>query len=71
MLLANGALSGINAPFQKNKITCLHLAAKNNNMEMVRLLLEKGSNPNIRSREQMLPIDETTDESVFCKIGYE
>ena len=65
MLLANGAQSGINAPFQKNKITCLHLAAKNGNIEIVRLLLEKGSNPNIKSREQKLAIEETTDEEVF------
>ena len=65
ILLANGALSGINATFQKNKITCLHIAAKNNNAEMVELLLEKGSNPNLRSRDDKLAIDEATDEKVF------
>ena len=68
ILLANGALSGINATFQKDQITCLHLAAKNNNVEMVKLLLEKGSNPNLRSKQQKLAIDETTNEEV-CLIS--
>lgn len=69
ILLTNGALSGINATFQKNRITCLHLAARNNNKEIVQLLLESGSNPNIRSREQKLAIDETTSDEVVYYLS--
>lgn len=56
LLLANGAASGINALFQKKGTSCLHIAAKNGNKEMVELLLDKGGNPNLKNREGETPV---------------
>ena len=64
LLLSNGAVSGINAIFQKSGTTCLHIAVKNGNIEMVRLLLDMGSNPNLKAKNNKKPIEETTNEEV-------
>ncbi len=71
LLLSNGAVSGINAVFQKNDISCLHIAAKNGNTEMVKLLLENGSNPNQRSKGNKLASDETDNEEVLLNRKYD
>lgn len=41
------------------------MAAKNGNKEMVKLLLENGSNPNQRSKGNKLASDEADDEEVL------
>ncbi len=69
--MSNGAVSGINAVFQKNDISCLHIAAKNGNTEMVKLLLENGSNPNQRSKGNKLASDETDNEEVLLNRKYD
>ena len=68
LLLSNGAASGINASFQKNDVSCLHIAAKNGNKEMVELLLQNGSNPNQRSKGNKLASDETDNEDVMLNM---
>ncbi|KAK8826635.1 hypothetical protein WA538_006094 [Blastocystis sp. DL] len=65
LLLSNGAASGINAQFQKNDVSCLHIAAKNGSKEMVQLLLDNGSNPNLRAKGNKLASDETTDKEII------
>ena len=64
LLLANGAASGISATFQKNGITCLHMAAKNGSKEMVQLLIQNRCNPNIRSKGGILAADEAKSDEV-------
>ena len=68
--MANGAASGINATFQKNCITCLHIAAKNDLKEMVQLLIQNRCNPNIQAKGGVLAVDEATDEEVSLKVDY-
>ena len=65
--MANGAASGINATFQKNCITCLHVAAKNGLKEMVQLLIQNRCNPNIQAKGGVLAADEAKDEEVYLK----
>lgn len=65
LLLTNGAVSGINAKFNKDSTTCLLVAAKNNNKDMVKLLLDMGSNPNLSNKQGQRPIDVCNDEDVF------
>ena len=68
LLLTNGAVSGINARFNKDLSTCLLVAAKNNNKDMVKLLLDMGSNPNLSDKHGQRAIDLCTDEEVLLLI---
>ena len=70
LLLTNGAVSGINARFNKDSATCLLVATKNNNKDMVKLLLDMGSNPNLSNKQGQRPIDVCSDEDVFFSSLY-
>ena len=47
-----------------NRRTPLFLASKNNQIEIVKFLLEKGSNPNIINSYNKKAIDVCTDENI-------
>lgn len=69
LLLANGAASGISATFQKNDVTCLHIAAKNGSKEMVELLIQNRCNPNILSKTRKLASDEASTDEVSILLN--
>lgn len=48
----------------RNLDTPLHLAAKNNHVEVVKLLLKEGANPAAQNKEHKTPAELTTDTSV-------
>ena len=50
--------------YDLNKRTPLFLAAKNNQAEVCKYLLEKGANPFLKSSSNKKPIDVCTDESI-------
>lgn len=50
-------------PFKKNKRTALGMACQKQNLEMVRLLLEKGASPNVRDMNEQTPLHQAVRNS--------
>ena len=53
----------LNVPDMKGRIP-LHLAAQNNDIEIVRILIEHKSNPFLLTKDNKKPLDLTTDANI-------